>query len=100
MALEIQLPIRAPTTPSTTVSQIGIGCRPGRMSFAITPMIRPATIAQMIWNIEPPLGGVPPGLPEIAIFAACRPYDGQESLGFEASPAAGSWSSRPGAVGR
>ena len=40
-----KVPMTAATMPTTIVSQIGMFCRPGRMSRARAPMMAPMTIA-------------------------------------------------------
>ena len=48
MARARSVPMKAATMPTTIVSQIGMFCRPGRMSRARAPMMAPTTIAVMI----------------------------------------------------
>ena len=43
-----KVPMTAATMPTTIVSQIGMFCRPGRMSRARAPMMAPMTMAVMI----------------------------------------------------
>ena len=48
MARARKVPMTAATMPTTIVSQIGMFCRPGRISRARAPMTAPMTIAVMI----------------------------------------------------
>jgi hypothetical protein len=48
MARARKVSIKAATMPTRIVSQIGMFCRPGRMSRARAPMMAPMTIAVMI----------------------------------------------------
>jgi hypothetical protein len=51
------LPMIDPMMPNTMVSQMGMACRPGRMIRAMTPRIRPSTMAHSQF-MSPPRAAV------------------------------------------